>query len=42
MEAVVVTVNLSDIIAVGSISDTRQVDSKLFARLASLGVTAQR
>ena len=42
MEAVIVTVPLSDIVTFGAISDTNYVDSTLFDRLGSLGITAQR
>ena len=42
MEAVIVTVPLSDIVTFGAISDTNYVDCTLFDSLASLGVTAQR
>ena len=42
MEAVLVTVARSDVLAFGAISDTYQIDSSLLDRLISLGITAQR
>ena len=41
MEALIVTVSLADVVAFGPISATNYVDSALFDRLASLGITAQ-
>ena len=42
MEAVIVTVPLSNIVTFGAISATNYVDNTLFDRLASMGSAAQR
>ena len=41
MEAVLVTVPLSEVVTFGAISETYRVESALFDRLTSLGITAQ-